>query len=136
MIFSQTSSRTFLMLRAIGHDIITDVHRAPCKVAVFLSDSNESLIFSTDFRKILKHQISWKYVERNPSCCIGNDRQTCGQTDRAKSTVALRNLANAPRNINTFQKNKEYFNPLKTKRRMLYLKTQFVPRSKHFSSLL
>jgi hypothetical protein len=25
-----------------------------------------------------------------------------------------------------------YFNPLKTKRRPLYLKTQFVPRSKHF----
>ena len=28
------------------------------------------------------------------------------------------------------------FNPLKTKHRLLYLKTQFVPRSKHFSSLL
>ena len=26
-----------------------------------------------------------------------------------------------------------YINPLKTKRRLLYLKTQFVPRSKHFS---
>ena len=29
-----------------------------------------------------------------------------------------------------------FFNPLKTKRRLLYLKTQFVPRSKHFSSRL
>jgi len=28
------------------------------------------------------------------------------------------------------------FNPLKTKCRMLYLKTQSVPRSKHFSSRL
>ena len=28
------------------------------------------------------------------------------------------------------------FNPLKTKRGLLYLKTQFVPRSKHFSSRL
>ena len=27
-------------------------------------------------------------------------------------------------------------NPLKTKRRLLYLKTQFLPRSKHFSSRL
>ena len=27
-------------------------------------------------------------------------------------------------------------NSLKTKRRLLYLKTQFVPRSKHFSSRL
>ena len=28
------------------------------------------------------------------------------------------------------------FNPLNTKRKLLYLKTQFVPRSKHFSSRL
>ena len=28
------------------------------------------------------------------------------------------------------------FNPLKTRHRLLYLKTQFVPRSKHFSSRL
>ena len=28
------------------------------------------------------------------------------------------------------------FNSLKTKRRLLYLNTQFVPRSKHFSSRL
>jgi len=27
-------------------------------------------------------------------------------------------------------------NPLQTKRRLLYLKTQFVPRSEHFSSRL
>ena len=32
--------------------------------------------------------------------------------------------------------NAEIINPLKTKRRLLYLKTQFVPRSKHFSSRL
>ena len=30
----------------------------------------------------------------------------------------------------------EEINPLNTKRRPLYLKTQFVPRSKHFSSQL
>jgi len=29
-----------------------------------------------------------------------------------------------------------YVKPLNTKRRLLYLKTQFVPRSKHFSSRL
>jgi len=31
---------------------------------------------------------------------------------------------------------RKWFNPLKTKRRLLYLKTQFVPRCKHFSSRL
>jgi hypothetical protein len=29
-----------------------------------------------------------------------------------------------------------HFNPLKAKRRPLYLKTQSVPRSKHFSSVI
>ena len=29
-----------------------------------------------------------------------------------------------------------WINPLNTKRRLLYLKTQIVPRSKHFSSRL
>jgi hypothetical protein len=38
---------------------------------------------------------------------------------------------------NTFEWAKQkYINPLKTKRRLLYLKIQFVPRSKHFSSWL
>jgi hypothetical protein len=32
--------------------------------------------------------------------------------------------------------NVKYINPLKKKRRLLYLKTQSVPRSKHFSSQL
>ena len=32
--------------------------------------------------------------------------------------------------------NVNQFNPLNTKRRLLYLKTQFVPRSKHFISVI
>ena len=34
------------------------------------------------------------------------------------------------------RKFEQMIDPLKTKRRLLYLKTQFVPRSKHFSSRL
>jgi len=34
------------------------------------------------------------------------------------------------------RENWQNFNPLKTKRRQLYLKTQSVPRCKHFSSRL
>ena len=42
---------------------------------------------------------------------------------------------NSHDDINSRNK-KAGINPLKTKRRLLYLKTQFVPRSKHFSTRL
>jgi len=39
-----------------------------------LSDLNGTWTFSTDFRKISKHQRSWKSVELEPSCSMGTDR--------------------------------------------------------------
>ena len=48
----------------------------------------------------------------------------CGVWDAKKTVCALKYWVWRP------------INPLKTKRRLLYLKTQFVPRSKHFSSRL
>jgi hypothetical protein len=39
-------------------------------------------------------------------------------------------------NKGAFQSKILYFNSLKTKGKIFYLKTQFVPRSKHFSSRL
>jgi len=38
--------------------------------------------------------------------------------------------------LHTVSKTRRYINPLQTKSRPLYLKTQSVPRSKHFSSRL
>ena len=70
---------------------------------LFLSDFNETWIFSPDFRKILKYQISWKTVQWEPSCSIRKDRRSDGQTDRwtdmTKIIVAFRSFANAPKNL-------------------------------------
>jgi hypothetical protein len=50
------------------------------KYPLFLSDFNETRISSTDFRKTLKYQISWKSVQWERSCSMRTDRRTDGQT--------------------------------------------------------
>jgi len=47
------------------------------KYRLFLSDFNETYIFSTDFRIVLRYQISWKSVRWEPS-----SMRTDGQTWR------------------------------------------------------
>jgi hypothetical protein len=49
--FLNLLSETFLILRRIQRDIIVNVHRSHVKYPLFLSDFNETWIFSTDFRK-------------------------------------------------------------------------------------
>ena len=51
------SSAVFLILRRIKRHIFINVHTSSSKV-LFSSDFNETRIVSTDFRKILKYQIS------------------------------------------------------------------------------
>ena len=57
-----------------------------------------------------------------------------GATDRP---ILLRNVREILKFlVNMAEEYIFYINPLKTKRRLLYLKTQFVPRSKNVSSRL
>jgi hypothetical protein len=72
------------------------------KYPLFLSWFNEILIFSADFRKILKSQVSWKCIQSASSFSVRadrrTDRQTEGRTNITKLTVVFRNFANAPQN--------------------------------------
>ena len=71
----------FLILRRTQQDMIKNIYTGlNVKYRQFLSDFNETWIFSTDFQKI--HQISWKSIQWEPSCSMCTDRWTDGQTDR------------------------------------------------------
>jgi hypothetical protein len=65
------------------------------KYSLFLSYFGRNWIFSIYFRKILKHQISWKFVQWEPSCSMRNDEETI----ITKLLVAFCNYANAPNKL-------------------------------------
>jgi hypothetical protein len=90
----QLLSEVFLILRGIQRDTAMNVHRFSCNVPVILRDFHVTWIFSTNFRKILKYQLSWKSVQWEPSCPM----RTGEQIDVTKPTFAFRNFANAPTN--------------------------------------
>jgi hypothetical protein len=92
LFFLPLFAETFLVLRNIKRD--TNIIYFDVKYPLCLSDLNETWIFSTDFRKIFKYEISWKSVQWESSCSM----RANGRTDVTKLIVALRSFANAPKN--------------------------------------
>ena len=67
--------------------------RLRVKYSLFLSDFNETWIFSTYLRKILKHQFSLTSVQRRPSSSMRTDVRTDRVT---KQIIAFHSFANGP----------------------------------------
>ena len=77
-----------LIIRIIQRDIVINVKTSSCRVAVF----------STEFRRKLKYQISSKSVQGELSCFMRTDMQRDGQTYMTKLVVDFCNFSNAPKN--------------------------------------
>ena len=73
--FSLHLSEIFLILRRAERDMIINLYWFSVKYPLFLSDFNDTWIFSTDFLKIIKYLILWKSVQWDPSCSMRTDGQ-------------------------------------------------------------
>jgi len=90
----QRLPETFLILKEVWEIWWKMYVGLPVKYPLFVWDFNETWITSTEFRKILKYQISWIFVQWEPSRSVRTDERT----DGTKLIVAFRNFANAPKN--------------------------------------
>ena len=86
----------FLIPRRSERDMIIRVCCYSCKVSVIIVCFNKTWIFSTNFRKILKYQISWKSVWWEPSCSTRTEGRADRRAAMTKLIVVFRSFAKAP----------------------------------------
>jgi len=73
----QISYAAFLILRTTEKDTIKKMSTGlRVKYPLLLLDFNETWIFSTDFRAVLKYQISWISIQWEHSCSMRSARRT------------------------------------------------------------
>jgi len=103
LISLQILSKTVLILRRIQRDIIINIQRSSCKLAVITRYSGQIVImleFSRHtFKKILKYKISWKSVHWEPEFlqADGKDEANNYLSEFCKSVKFL-----FPQNISRF----------------------------------
>ena len=98
----QLLSETFLIIRRIHWDTLINVRSCRVNYPLFLSDFNETWIFSIYFRKILKYK-----SHENPS--NGSRVVPCGSTDTTKVIVSFRSFSKAPKTHQMELKNNKKF---------------------------
>jgi len=76
--------KIFLILRRTEHGMSITAYWSWCNVSLFLPEFIGGWIFSTHFRRIIIHQISWKSICLEPNC----SKHTEWRTDRTNLTVA------------------------------------------------
>ena len=79
----QIMSETFIILRRIQRDMYTHLH---VRYTSFFLYFNPIRIFSTNFKKVVKYQISRKSIQWRPSCSM-----------RTELILAFRNFSKAPK---------------------------------------
>ena len=80
----QLLSEKFLIVRRIQRDIIINLHKSSCKVPLLLSDLMKTRIFSIDFPKIFKNQITLKSIQWERIFSMRTDGQRDRHTDMTK----------------------------------------------------
>jgi hypothetical protein len=74
--FCSTLYETFLILRKNELNLTKMSYFPSCTGSLFLSKFNQTLIFTTDFRKIILYQIWWTSIQLEPSDSVGTDGRT------------------------------------------------------------
>jgi hypothetical protein len=74
--FFTNLSETFFILRRTERHTIINVNWSSHTVTLFLSGFKKSWIFSTDFLKVLKYQITWNSVKWGPGCSVRTNGRT------------------------------------------------------------
>ena len=82
-IFSTILTETFLALRRIQRDIITNVHRSPCEVPIILVRLQRNLIFLNRYSKKNTQISNFKKIRPEEAELFHADRQTDGRTRRS-----------------------------------------------------
>jgi hypothetical protein len=94
----QLLSEIFLIIKRTERDMIKLHIGLNANYPLFLWQFNETEIFTPHFRQILKHQVSWKSVQWEPSYSMRTDGRTVGQTEMTKLTVAFTKFSSRPKN--------------------------------------